>query len=145
MNIVAGYMDIYDIPFAASPGTSKPQTNPPTLSRRIDRCGPSAAPFLKVSRRPAALRAASIPKDRERLNVSDVRQRFYPGGDFPLEPPSVVKVQRQNSTSVRICQAMSKQRVIEFDTKGLDILLFLALAKGKTFTGVGGYWFCVIA
>jgi len=45
-----------------------------------------------------------------------MRQHFYPAGDLPLEPPSVVKVQRQNSTSVRICQEMIKSRVIKFNT-----------------------------
>ena len=49
-------------------------------------------------------------------NTCSVRQHFYPGGGFPLEPPSVVKVQRQDSTSVLICQEMSEKRVIEFNT-----------------------------
>ena len=119
--IVAGFMDIYDIPFAASLGTSKPQTNPPTLSRRIDRCGHSAAPFLKVSRLQAALQAASIPKDRERLNISDMRQRFYAADAFPPQPASVVKVHQHNSTSVRIRQGMSIERVIKFDTADLPM------------------------
>ena len=49
-------------------------------------------------------------------NTWGVRQHFCLGDDFPLEPRSVVKVQRQDSTSVLICREMFKKRVIEFDT-----------------------------